>query len=111
MASKHIEKPGKGVLFSEQKKKSPQHPDLKGFVLLEMDYKAGEKLQLSGWLKDTPYGPLVSLSEDTYTKRKKIENGEAAVREWNTGKELKPAYAKGNGYGKFVDDNDDSVPF
>lgn len=108
--AQHVEKPGKGVMFSEQQKKSPQHPDFKGFVVLEMDYKAGEKLQISGWQKNTAYGPLISLSEDNYSKKKRLENDGQRVQEFNRGHEVTPAYAKKQGGGRFVDDDSD-VPF
>jgi len=106
----HVEKPGKGVLFSEQQKKHPQGPDLKGFIVLEMDYKAGEKLSISGWMKDTAYGPLVSLSEDTFAKKKRMESAETRVQEFNQPKEVRPAYAYKPGGKKFIDDDED-VPF
>lgn len=106
----HVEKPGKGVLFSEQTKKHPQAPDLKGFIVLELDYKAGEKLSLSGWMKSTQFGPLVSLSEDNYSKKKRAENDAGRVQDFNVGREVKPAYAQAPRTSKFVDDDSD-VPF
>ena len=70
----HQERPGKGVMYWEEKEKrsSDKSPDFKGFLVLEMDYKAGEKLKISAWQRDTSRGyPLISLSEDNYTKKMK----------------------------------------
>ena len=53
MSNQHREMPGSGVLFweDENMRRSDKAPDYKGFVLLEHDYKAGEKLKLGGWVK------------------------------------------------------------
>lgn len=70
----HQEKPGKGVMYWEEKEKRSHEksPDFKGFLILEMDYKAGEKLKISAWQRDTSRGyPLLSLSEDNYSKKMK----------------------------------------
>ena len=71
--SEHKEMPGKGVLFFEpmEKRTSPKGPDYKGFVILEMDYKAGDKLKLSAWEKKTNYGTLYSLAEDNWSRKQK----------------------------------------
>ena len=70
----HREMPGSGVAYWEREKKSPKGPDYKGFLVLEMDYKAGEKLKLALWQKDTSQGSvLLSIKEDNWAKRKKME--------------------------------------
>ena len=93
----HQERPGKGVMYQVDQKESPKHPDFKGFVVLEMDYKAGEKVKLAAWLKPTSRGNnLISLSEDNYTKKmKEQERGD---------KEVQPAYARHRRA-------DDDIPF
>lgn len=93
----HQERPGKGVMYQVDQKESPKHPDFKGFVVLEMDYKAGEKVKLAAWLKPTSRGNnLISLSEDNYTKKMKEQNRED--------KEVEPSYVKHKRF-------DDDVPF
>jgi hypothetical protein len=71
--SEHKEMPGKGVMFWEpmEKRKSPKGPDYKGYIVLEMDYKAGDKLKISAWEKKTQYGVLYSLSEDNWSRKQK----------------------------------------
>ena len=74
MSNLHQEKPGKGVMYweAEDQRKSPSAPDFKGFVVLEMDYKAGEKLKLAAWKKPTSRGfDLLSLSEDNWSKKQR----------------------------------------
>ncbi len=77
----HNERPGKGVMFYEMTKEHERGPDYKGFIILEMDYKAGEKL---------------TLSEDNFTKKRRAE--------YQPDKEVTPAYVKHKRY-------DDDVPF
>ena len=89
--SEHRELPGKGVMFWEpvEKRKNPKSPDYKGFVVLEMDYKAGDKLKLSAWERKTPYGTLLSMAEDNFSKKQK-----EAPREVESGyQKRKPEYA------------------
>ena len=89
--SEHRELPGKGVMFWEpvEKRKNPKSPDYKGFVVLEMDYKAGDKLKLSAWERKTPYGTLLSMAEDNFSKKQK-----EAPREVESGyQRRKPEYA------------------
>jgi hypothetical protein len=74
MMATHVERPGKGVMFWEEthKRKSEKGPDYKGFIVLEMDYKAGDKVQLSAWQKETGRGYyLLSLSEDNWARKQK----------------------------------------
>ena len=88
-----------GVCYweEESQRKSPKGPDYKGFVVLEMDYKAGEKLKLAIWQKPTSRGyPLLAVKEDNWLKKKKLEEGRPT--------EVKPAYAK-------YKDDDNSIPF
>jgi hypothetical protein len=72
--AEHKEMPGKGVMFYEEKakRKSEKGPDYKGFLVLEMDYKAGDKLKLSAWEKPTSMGySLLSLAEDNWARKQK----------------------------------------
>ena len=97
MSSAHQERPGKGVMFYEVNKEHEKGPDYKGFLILEMDYKAGEKLKIAAWMRDTSIGkPLLSLSEDNFTKKRRAEH--------QPDKEVQPAYVKHRRY-------DDDVPF
>ena len=78
MANPHQEQPGMGVCYweEESQRKSPKGPDYKGFVVLEMDYKAGEKLKLALWQKPTSRGyNLLAVKEDNWLKKKKLEEG------------------------------------
>jgi hypothetical protein len=72
----HKEMPGSGVMYweEEEMRKSPKGPDYKGFVVLEMDYKAGEKLKIAAWQKPTSRGHnLLALKEDNWSKKKREE--------------------------------------
>jgi hypothetical protein len=85
--NKHTEMPGSGVAYweDENQRKSEKAPDYKGFVMLEMDYKAGEKLKLAMWLRDTSRGStLLAIKEDNWLKRKKEEE--------NAPQEIRPTY-------------------
>ena len=98
MSNLHNERPGKGVMYweEESQRKSATAPDFKGFIVLEMDYKAGEKLKLAAWQKPTSRGyNLLSLSEDNWSKKQR-----------QTDKEVTPGYARNNSR-----DDDSDVPF
>ena len=98
-SNQHVERPGYGVMFYEEVKKHEKGPDYKGFLILEMDYKAGEKLKIGAWEKPTSRGHnLFSLREDNFTKKKQAVN--------QPDKEVRPAYVKHKRF-----DDDDSVPF
>ena len=82
--NQHIEQPGKGVMYYEpmDRRKSRKHPDFKGFIILEMDYKAGEKLKIAAWQKETSIKlPLLSLEEDNWSKKKELEHAQGLVTE------------------------------
>lgn len=86
MSNLHNERPGKGVMYWEEEaqRKHDKSPDFKGFLVLEMDYKAGEKLKLAAWKKPTSRGyELISLSEDNWSKKQREQH-----------KEVEPAYNK-----------------
>lgn len=103
MSNQHREMPGSGVAYWEDEKKSPKGPDYKGFIVLEMDYKAGEKLKFAVWQRDTSKGTtLLSFKEDNWTKRKKAEERNEVV-------EVVPAYRK-HQQSKPSDD-DSEIPF
>jgi hypothetical protein len=95
--------PGKGVMYweHEENRKSPTAPDFKGFVVLEMDYKAGEKLKLAAWKKPTSRGvDLLSLSEDNWSKKQR-----------ETPREVTPSYEKKTTYAYKSKIDDGDVPF
>jgi hypothetical protein len=102
--STYPETPGRGVMYwqEEEKRKHAQSPDFQGFIVLECDYRAGEKLYLGAWQKPTSRGNnLLSLKEDNWVKKKRMEEQGTVV-------EVRPAYAtkvKGKQY------DDDDVPF
>jgi hypothetical protein len=80
----------------------------KGFIVLEMDYKAGEKMKFAVWQRPTSKGTsLLSFKEDNWTKRKKMEEREAYQAEVT---EVIPAYKKPRVDSRIVADDDD-VPF
>jgi hypothetical protein len=99
MNSSYEDRAGRGVMYYEEERKSDKHPEYKGYVMLEMDYKAGDKLKLSAWIRKTSKGyNLISLNEDTWARKKREEAASAGPRE------VKPAYGKGRGF-------DEDVPF
>ena len=65
MSSTYANKPGKGAIFSTEKR-SEKGPDYKGNLILDRDYKAGEEVKLAGWQKTSRRGPMVSLSIDSW---------------------------------------------
>jgi len=100
----HKEMPGSGVMYweEEEMRKSPKGPDYKGFVVLEMDYKAGEKLKIAAWQKPTSRGHnLLALKEDNWSKKKREE--EMKDKEIPSNYARKPA-------SRFGEDDSD-VPF
>ena len=107
MSNQHREMPGSGVAYWEEEKKSDKGPDYKGFIDLEMDYKAGEKLKFAVWQRPTSKGTtLLSFKEDNWTKRKKAEEYEAHRSEVV---EVVPAYRKHVQPSRVEDDSD--IPF
>ena len=65
MSGTYADKPGKGAIFSNEKK-GEKGPDYKGNLILDRDYKAGEAVKLAGWQKTSRRGPMVSLSIDSW---------------------------------------------
>ena len=97
----HKEMPGSGVMYweDEEMRKSPKGPDFKGFIVLECDYKAGEKLKIAAWQKPTSRGnSLLALKEDNWSKKKREEERQD--------KEVSPSYAR-----KSYPRDDSDVPF
>ena len=97
------DKPGYGTLFfvAPEDKKHPQGPDFTGHVVLDMDYKAGERLNFGLWQKQTKMGTtMFSVREDNWLKKKKLEEQQP--------KEVTPGYAKPR---KFSHDSDPDIPF
>ena len=97
----HKEMPGSGVMYweEEEMRKSPKGPDFKGFLVLECDYKAGEKLKIAAWQKPTSRGnSLLALKEDNWSKKKREEEMKD--------KEVPSRYTP-----RTSRSNDDDVPF
>jgi len=97
------DKPGYGTLFYQapEHKKHPQGPDFTGHLVLDMDYKAGERVNFGLWQKETKQGTtMFSVREDNWLKKKKLEEQQP--------KEVTPGYARNKvKYG----DDDNSIPF
>ena len=109
MANEHREMPGSGVAFWETVKKSEKGPDYKGFVTLEMDYKAGEKLKMAFWLKQTANGnTLLAIKEDNYSKRMELQKDQP--REYEPKPRVMPP-GRVQPPRQKVDIDDDEVPF
>lgn len=75
---KYEDKPGYGTAFWEDDEKrvkkdgspNPNHPDFRGYLILEMDYKAGDKLKIDMWQKQTKRNTtMLSLKEDNFTRK------------------------------------------
>jgi len=99
----HKEMPGSGVMYweEEEMRKSPKGPDFKGFIVLECDYKAGEKLKIAAWQKPTSRGfNLLALKEDNWSKKKREE--EMKDKEVPSNYARKPSRSQ---------DDDESIPF
>ena len=97
----HKEMPGSGVMYweDEEMRKSPKGPDFKGFIVLECDYKAGEKLKIAAWQKPTSRGnSLLALKEDNWSKKKREE-------------EMKDKEVPSNYTRRPTRQQDDDVPF
>lgn len=60
------ERPGRGTLHAEVKK-SPTSPDWRGYLILDQDYKAGDKIKLAAWMKTIGHDTnVVSLGIDNW---------------------------------------------
>ena len=97
----HKEMPGSGVMYweDEEMRKSPKGPDFKGFIVLECDYKAGEKLKIAALQKPTSRGnSLLALKEDNWSKKKREE-------------EMKDKEVPSNYTRRPTRQQDDDVPF
>jgi hypothetical protein len=107
MRNEHKEMPGSGVMYweDEEMRKSPKGPDFKGFIVLEMDYRAGEKLKIAAWQKPTSRGTnLLALKEDNWSKKKR----EDEMKD----KEVSPRYKSGgNSSFNRKRDDDSEIPF
>jgi hypothetical protein len=105
MDNKYEDKPGYANLFytAPQDKKYPQSPDYDGSMILKMDYKAGEKIKLDVWYKETRTGkPMLSIKENSWLKEKALEKAQPT--------EVTPTYRQPpkTGYRKR---DDDDIPF
>jgi len=98
------DKPGYGTLFfvAPEDKKHAQGPDFTGHLVLDMDYKAGERVNFGLWQKQTRMGtPMFSVREDNWLKKKKLEEQQP--------REVTPGYAKPKK--TTWEDDDNAVPF
>jgi hypothetical protein len=118
MAASHEQKPGTGVAYYDppEKRRSDKAPDYTGFITLEMDYVAGEKVKFGIWQKETSSGyTLLSLREDNWSKKQNAMKEE----ERDTPREVQPrVVAPRPGFGRpaltlpkqnHIDDSD--LPF
>lgn len=105
----HIPKPGTGVAYWEpaEKRRSDKAPDFQGFITLEMDYKAGEKLKFGIWQKATRFGTsLLSIREDNYSKKMNQQKDQPREIEQRTYGLNKP-----NPMNRHIQVDDSDVPF
>jgi len=89
MADPHQPRPGTGVAYYDppEKRRSDKAPEYTGFITLEMDYKAGEKVKFGIWTKETSSGfTLLSLREDNWSKKQ----NELKEQEKDRPKEIQP---------------------
>ena len=99
------DKPGYGTVFYQapEDKKHQAAPDFTGFVVAELDYKAGERIYFGLWQKQTKLGTtMFSVKEDTWLKKKKLEE--------QVPREVTPGYNKPRAKTYDADD-ENTVPF
>ena len=104
--------PGTGRMFftPPHARKSDKQPDFDGYLVLNNDYKAGEKLKLGAYEKKAQNGnTYFVLREDQYAKTR-----QKAAPEPRGDTEVKVTYnapRKGSAYNRGKDWDEDSVPF
>lgn len=60
---------GSGFLFKEKDKKSPNHPDYTGKLVVD-----GDEVRIAGWIKESAAGnKYMSLQLDTHERRTRQE--------------------------------------
>jgi len=105
MDNKFEEKPGYAILFytAPENKKFEQSPDFDGSMILKMDYKAGERIKIDVWQKETRTGkPMLSVKENTWAKEKNLQKDQP--------KEVTPSYRQQPKTGYRRRDDED-IPF
>lgn len=130
--SKYEDKPGSGTLFENDRALSDSHPQFRGFFIIPEGFKAGDRIQLSAWMKETREGKeLVSLAFDK--REQEYQDGKrnrapapakaAAPSDRASGQrggERASAQREAQGYGQIRDepadryaspDLDDEIPF
>lgn len=66
-------RPGQGTLFQADKK-SDNGPDVEGYLVLHRDVRAGERIRLAGWRKDTRDGKkMLSLKASDERARGEVQ--------------------------------------
>lgn len=58
MAKEIDVKPGQGIMF-EGKPKNERAPNMRGAFMPDRDIKAGEKIEIAGWVKTTRNGNMM----------------------------------------------------
>ena len=78
MTDQQYDNVNKGVLFIQQDKKTPSHPDLKGNINID-----GKEYWLSGWSNTSASGKKylklsVQAKDDTYVPKQPVSQGSVA---------------------------------
>lgn len=66
MSTPFEHKPGTGSISSKGDKTTANSPDYKGELVLDRDYRAGEKIKLGGWVKQYQWGSRIGLKINTW---------------------------------------------
>lgn len=125
--SKYEDKPGSGTLFENDRALSESHPNFRGFFIIPEGFKAGDRIQISAWMKETREGKqLVSLAfdkrEQEYHDKKRAGGPQStAASDRPSGRrdgtrasaqrEAQGYGQRGDDGGRMFDDYDDEVPF
>ena len=106
--------PGNGTLFfvPEHERRSDRAPPYQGYMIVDRDYKRGQKIKMGGWIRDTSRGTqLVALREDVGYKDWVESRKEEREQQKDAPHEIKRGYARENPKPRYNDIDDDSVPF
>lgn len=102
MSDSKWDKPGRGTAFQTRGwQPGSNRPQFTGYVVLQEEYKPGDKIYLAAWLRNASNGnPMLSLSEDLQARQ--YNNKPKQTEDV----EVKPAWAS-----KAATFSDDDVPF